>query len=71
MRRILRLSKKNRMKRSVHIEQEFYLIIKRNNLSVSDITNVALERYLQDQGLIPRESRSSHENSTPVSPSIS
>lgn len=55
LRRILKLAKKNRVKRSVHIEQELFQVIKRNGLSVSDITNIALERYLKDQGLIQSE----------------
>jgi post-segregation antitoxin (ccd killing protein) len=52
MRRILRLEKKNRVKTSVHIEEEFFNILKDRHLSISDITNVALERFMKDQGMI-------------------
>lgn len=51
LRRIL-LRKKDRQKRSVHIEEDLYQVIKQHNLSLSDITNVAIERFLRDQGLI-------------------
>lgn len=52
VRRILKLLPKNRTPRCILIEDEFYQAMIQNKLTISDITNVALEQYLQKQGLI-------------------
>jgi len=52
LRRIVGLEQKNRIQRSVHIEDELHKVMIENELPISNVINIALEQYLTKQGLI-------------------
>jgi len=52
MRRILGVEKKKRVCTCVYIEEELFKILKENYSSLSNVINLAIEKFLRDEGLI-------------------
>jgi len=52
MKRILKVEKKNRITTTVRIEKELLEILHKENFNISNVINIALEKYLREKGLL-------------------